>query len=411
MAATAVLIGSVALATPAIRTAVVPARTAGSQAGDQGPGLTIPSGGDSARTRSQRPTSVARLFAWGGNELGQMTGDGRVRRAPESVVDLDEATSVAAGAYHTLATIGGVVRAWGSNAYGQLGDGTTVDHRRPVRVSAVDDVTVVAAGRLHSLVLRSDGTVWAWGRNDRGQLGDGTTVDRPRPARVGGLDKVVALAAGRIHSLAVRSDGTVWAWGGNDDADGMFTGQTGSDTGPDQTRPVMVADLTDVQVVAAGNGDYSLAVRSNGTVWAWGDNSRGQLGDGTTGTRWKPAPVPGLGRIVKVAGSATHTVAVDADGTVWSWGENGAGALGDGTTASRLSPVKLDLPAATSVACGLHHTLARTRDGAVWAWGDNSDGQLGDGTNVSRVAPVKVSGVSGATAVSAGVAHSVAVGF
>ncbi|MGB9849149.1 MAG: Ig-like domain-containing protein, partial [Moorellaceae bacterium] len=179
---------------------------------------------------------------------------------------------IAGGDNHSLAVKSdGTVWAWGWNYYGQLGDGTTINHTTPMRVTNLTGVVAVAAGIYHSLALKSDGTAWAWGWNGYGHLGDGTTTNRTAPVQVQGLTGVVAVAAGGYHSLALKSDGTVWAWGRN------YEGQLGDGTTTNRYTPVQVKNLTGVVAVAAGYY-HSLALKSDGTVWAWGRNYEGQLG-------------------------------------------------------------------------------------------------------------------------------------
>ncbi|BAS26954.1 RCC1 repeat-containing protein [Limnochorda pilosa] len=311
--------------------------------------------------------------------------------------------------------------AWGSNSNGQLGDGTTTYHRTPVQVSGLSGLVAVAGGQSYSLALKSDGTAWAWGGNFLGQLGDGTTADRRTPVQVGSLSGIVAVAAGVFHSLALKSDGTVWAWGYN------FYGQLGDGTQTDHSTPVQVKGpggtgvLIDIIAIAAG-GFHSLALRSDGTVWAWGDNSSGQLGDGTTTNSWVPVQVKGAGgtgfltNAAELAGGTSHSLALKSDGTVWAWGSNGAGQLGDGTTTTSGVPVQVKGPGGTglftsvaAVASGSFHNLALRNDGSVWAWGSNVYGQLGDGSTANRSTPVQVSGLTDPVAIAGGTRHSLAL--
>ena len=163
-----------------------------------------------------------------------------------------------------------------------------------------------------------------WGYNGDGELGDGTTADRLLFGTVGGLGGVVQVAAGDAHSLAVTSAGTVWAWGGS------LYGQLGNGTTADSSVPVQVKGLTGVVAVAAGYG-HSLALRDDGTVWAWGLNGAGQLGNGTTGnTQPTPVEVAGLTGVTKIAAGGLFSLALRSDGTVWAWGGDGTGEMGDG---------------------------------------------------------------------------------
>ncbi|MDG4551260.1 MAG: hypothetical protein P9G45_12725 [Candidatus Contendobacter sp.] len=191
---------------------------------------------------------------------------------------------------HTVALKGdGTVWAWGNNATGQLGDGTTNTKRTsPVQARGLTNVVASAAGGLHTVALKGDGTVWAWGRNKEGQLGDGTATDRPTPVQVIGLSGVTAIAAGAAYSIALKSDGTLWAWG-------WINSTT-------NTTPAQVSGLTDIVASAAGGlavlnteTGHTVALKGDGTVWAWGRNKEGQLGDGTTTDRTAPVQVLGSG--------------------------------------------------------------------------------------------------------------------
>ena len=215
-----------------------------------------------------------------------------------------------------------------------------------------------------------------------------------------------AIAAGEYHSLALRSDGTVWAWGDNE------FGQLGDGSTTNRLVPVRVHGLRDVTGIAAGT-THSLAVRSDGTVWAWGRNADGRLGDGTTTPRLTPSRVSGLDEVTSIAAGRAHSLAVRSDGTVWAWGGNTDGQLGDGTTTRRLTPVPVSgLSDVISIVAGRDHALAVRSDGIVWVWGDGWHGQLGDGTTGDRrLTPVAVSGISDVTGVAAGRYHSLAVRF
>jgi alpha-tubulin suppressor-like RCC1 family protein len=211
------------------------------------------------------------------------------------------------------------------------------------------------------------------------------------------------LAAGNAHTVALRADGTVWAWGRND------VGQLGDGTTTQRSTPVRVPALTSVTALAAG-GAHSVALRQDGTIWAWGYNDAGQLGDGTTTNRSMPVQVHGLTGVTALAAGQYHTVALRQDGTVWAWGANLYGELGDGTTTPRSAPMQVQgLTGITALAAGQYHTVALRQGGTVWAWGFNFGGQLGDGTTTQRSTPVQVQGLTGVTALSAGAHHTVAL--
>ncbi|WP_158625733.1 RCC1 domain-containing protein [Corallococcus carmarthensis] len=330
------------------------------------------------------------VWAWGRNADGQL-GDGTTtaRPTPAQAPGVTGVTALVAGGYHSLALKqDGTVWAWGHNSEGQLGDGTTTARSTPVQVPGLTGVAVVVAGGYHTLALKQDGTVWALGNNAAGQLGDGTRASRLTPVQAQGLTGIAALVAGTYHTVALKQDGTVWAWGYNNE------GQLGDGTTTDRLTPVRVQGLTAVTAIVAGDS-RTLALKQDGTVWAWGRNAEGQLGDGTTTTRPTPVQVPGLTGVAALAAGVYHTLALKQDGTVWAWGNNDHGQFGDGTKVSRLTPVQV--PGLTGVAAlvaGGSHTLALKQDNTVWAWGRNAEGQLGDGTTTVRLTPVQVPGLS-----------------
>ncbi len=273
--------------------------------------------------------------------------------------------------------------AWGSNDWGQLalgtsGDGTPTPETKPVAVTAPAQTAYrsVAAGGAHSLGLTTAGRVYAWGANFSGQLGVGSLDPATRPEAVAVPGTVVAVAAGSSHSLALTSTGSVYAWGAN-----LF-GQLGDGTTTGSDLPVRVAIPTGVTVTAiAAGGDHSLALTSTGSVYAWGANLFGQLGDGTTVSRDTPVAVPAPGGVVitAVAAGTGHSLALASTGSVYAWGFNASGQLGDGTTVNRTAMTAVHLPdgaAVATIAAGEAHSLAVTTTGAVLAWGSNVFGQL-----------------------------------
>jgi alpha-tubulin suppressor-like RCC1 family protein len=309
-----------------------------------------------------RPHSLAiksdrTVVGWGENNNGEL-GNGSTSNAtvPTPVSGLTDVTDVAGGSDHSLAVkTDGTVRAWGYNGSSQLGDGTTTQRTTPVQVKTgilpdvfLTGVATVAAGRTHSLALKSDGTVWAWGENDNGELGDGTTTNRSLAVQVSGLDGVIAIAAGDDFSLALRNTGEVWAWGYNGD------GRLGDGSSTSRSTPVKTSSLTGITAISSGAAS-GYALKSDGTVWAWGYNGQGQLGDGTTSNRFTPVQVRGfdglgfLSSVTKISASeggsccsyGLSAYALKSDGTVWAWGYNGIGQLGDGTTTNRSTPVQV----------------------------------------------------------------------
>ena len=318
--------------------------------------------------------------------------------------------AVAGGATHSLVLkTDGTVWSFGANASGQLGDGTTTPRTTPVQVAGLTGAIAIAAGSAHSVALKSDGTVVAWGMNSYGQLGDGSTTQRNLPTPVPGLTGVTAIAAGGNHTLALKSDGSVVAWGYN------MSGQIGDGTsgaGTNRTSPVAVSVLTSGVVAIAGGANHSLAAKSDGSVYGWGNNSGGQIGDGTTTARSVPTQVPDLAGVTAVAAGGSHSLARKSDGSAVGWGLNNFGQLGDGTTTSpRLGPVSVTgVSSVTAVRAGQNHSYAMKSDLTVWSWGNASSGQLGDGTTTPpKSTPVQVTGLPDVTAIGAGDNHGLAL--
>jgi alpha-tubulin suppressor-like RCC1 family protein len=334
--------------------------------------------------------------AWGGNNVGQI-GDGTTTTRMERVKvhGLTEVVAIAAGDTYSLAVRrDGSVWAWGNNPNGQLGDGTTTRRLLAIPIPGLSQIVAVAAGS-HSLALRADGTVWAWGANYYGQLGDGTTTRRLSPVQVPGLTDVVAIETRGATSYAVRADGSVWAWGHN------YSGQLGEVT---QTfyrpTPGPVPGLTQVVSVVAGSS-HALALRRDGSLWAWGNNYSGQLGRGTESPTGLPQPVPGLEGVIAAAADNVHNLALRRDGSVYTWGRNPLGAMGTGSD-RQLTLGRVDLKDVRTAASNSYHSVAIRQDGSVWRWGEENGGMFG-----RSVTPVRVEGLSNAVAAAVGAFHSV----
>lgn len=356
---------------------------------------------------------------WGHNSHGQL-GNGNVddSHTPLSVTPPAGVTitEVAGGVAHSIAlTDTGRVLAWGNNSMGQLGISDAEDSTVPVYVAFPEGAvaTEVVAGAYHSLALTAAGDVLAWGLNGSGQLGDGTMISSPVPVQVSlpaGV-AITGIAAGGLHSLALTSTGQVLAWGHNG------AGQLGDGTVAASAlpSPVRFPPGHSAREVAAGGG-HSLAITGSGEVVAWGDNSTGQLGDGTVTARLLPTPVrlPAGLPVRSVAAGGGHSVAVTAGGRMLSWGDNEAGQLGaDGVVTSTV-PVVVSQPPGVAVArveAGGVHNLALTPAGEVLAWGGNDEGQLGTGDESGRSQPVQapLPDEVTVTGLAAGWAHSLVV--
>jgi alpha-tubulin suppressor-like RCC1 family protein len=355
-------------------------------------------------------------YAWGSNSNGKL-GDNTTssRSSPVSVVgDISDWVQLSSGGNHSLGLrANGTAWAWGLNSFGQLGDNTITSRRSPVSVvGGYTDWKQVSAGYSHSLGIRANGTAWAWGRNLGGSLGDSTTTSRRSPVSVvGGYTDWVQVDAGGHSNLGLRADGTLWAWGRN------VHGELGDNTTSSRLSPVsVVGGITDwVQVsVAIGQIDlHSIAIRADGTAWSWGSNFGGKLGDGTTNNTSSPVSVVGGYTDWKQVSAATsHSLGIRANGTAWAWGYNTSGQLGDNTTSNRSSPVSVvgGFTDWISVAAGEFFSIGERANGTAWAWGFNSSGQLGDTTTSSRQSPIEIAGnFTDWVSVTAGDTHALAI--
>lgn len=350
---------------------------------------------------------------WGLNQDGQLGhGTNSEELTPVTVEGLINAVAIAAGGNHTCAVLAdNSARCWGLGTSGQLGNGSFVSSAAPVVViGGGGSITArdVAAGRNHTCVVRASSAAACWGSNATGQVGDGTTVNRPQPVAVPNLSNVVAIAGGEAHTCALLAGGTVSCWGLNS------SGELGDDTTSMHLNPNPVPGLTNVVGIATG-GDlgesHTCALISDGTVRCWGANGHGQLGDNTTSTRLSPVVVKGLGTAVAIATGAFHSCAVLADGTARCWGANNRGQLGDNTSNPRLVPVPVvNLTTAVSITSGDTHSCALLADGSARCWGGNSLGQLGNGSNVSpQLFPTPVATLEGAVGIAGGFGHSCSV--
>ncbi|MFN8488979.1 MAG: Ig-like domain-containing protein [Caldilineaceae bacterium] len=407
-------------------------------------------------------TTVGSVKCWGDNRFGQL-GDGTVlaHLTPVAVNGLSGAVSaIAAGEGHTCALItNGSVQCWGDNAFGELGDGTKLNHLTPIVVSGLaTSISGLALGRQHTCAVTTTNRMQCWGNNQNGELGNGFRSSLSSPSLVSSLGATVRrIAGGREHSCAVTNTGNIACWGNNN------KGQLGDGSQTSHFAPTIISGLANISSVTTGF-DYSCAVTTSGAVKCWGNNAQGELGDGTTIDKASPVNVVNLSSnvstvvagdghtcallgdgsvkcwgnnffgqlgtndlqgnwptpralvslrgVVNIAAGNAHTCAVLTGGSLKCWGRNWKGQVGDGTTTDQFMPTNVTglNSGVSAVALGEDHTCALLLNGSVKCWGNNDEGQLGDGTQTLRLTPVDVTGVSsGVLAISAGQDHTCAL--
>jgi alpha-tubulin suppressor-like RCC1 family protein len=394
------------------------------------------------------------LWGWGLNSNGQLGLSDTVSRiSPVQIGTLANWASISSGDSYTMAIkTDGTLWGWGGASFGEIGDGSSGSKSSPVQIGALNNWLQVSTGDNHVLSIKKDGTLWVWGSNDSGQLGLNlaTNAHRSSPIQLGVQNDWVKVSAGLNHSLGIRADGSLWSWGGN------TFGGIGTNNTTSFSSPVQIGTLRDWIDVFAG-GYSSMAIKNDRTLWGWGLNNFGQLGDSTTIIRSSPVQIGTLKNWLKIDCSKlnpstnqnAYTMAIKTDGTLWGWGMNTSGEIGDGTIINRSSPVQIGTRTNWSqVSANRDHTgfldsmgyiytagsvnnqqngydigykvsrsspiqigkfgewvtvdgssttdifYAVKTDGTLWSWGTNTTGVLGDGTNINRSSPVQVGNYS-----------------
>ncbi len=324
---------------------------------------------------------------WGFGEcsLGKL-GNGKEHPSVLSPVQIiDSSSTVCAGMLHSaFIRSDGTLLATGDNREGQLGNGLSgYDEKELSPVYIIDNVEQVSVGDDYTIALRNDGSLWAWGRNDiYGQLGIDSIGGSTVPLHV--IDNVIRISTGKYHTVAVKTDSSLWAWGSNRDGQ-LGIGKAGYYE--EETSPVHVTD--NVRFVDAG-WHYTMIIKNDGTLWGCGSNTFGQLGNGQSGNyELDSLPVYITDNVAFVSAGKEHTMIIRTDGSLWACGNNEYGQFGNGTKTGSSTPVHI-MNNVSSVSAGARHTLIIKGDGSVWASGDNTDGELGDGTTEERLTPVRV---------------------
>jgi len=371
-----------------------------------------------------KPVLPRELYSWGGNEHGQV-GDGfggvygqptPNRSSPVQVGALTDWVEASSGQYFSVAIRStGTMWSWGQNSNGKLGLNLDPSDKRssPVQIGALSVWSKVSAQRAGACAaVRTTGTLWVWGSGSSGKLGLNDTSNLSSPVQVGALTNWKQPAMGGDQCLSIKTDGTLWAWGDNS------RGQLGINSTYARSSPVQVGALTNWAQVSSG-AQCAAAVKTDGTLWSWGANQHGQLGIntadvyGATGAdRSSPVQIGALTTWKQVSMSGDFCVAVRTNGTIWAWGRNNSGQLADGAGYSRSSPTQIgSLTDWAYVAAGSTHCMAIKTNRTLWAWGqDSSVGKLGqNNVNISRSSPVQVGALTTWLKVSASQNNNLAI--
>ena len=338
---------------------------------------------------------VGKVYAWGRNTNGEL-GDNSVTVRSSPVTTAGGGTNwcvVSSGLIHTSAVkTDGTLWAWGAGVAGRLGNNSTLTQSSPVQAAGTNELWCsVSAGGAHSTAVKTTGTLWTWGCNTYGQLGESSVVARSSPGQTTGTGNTWCQAsAGRFLTAAVKTDGTLWTWGANN------TGQLGNSNTISRSSPGQTTGAGTTWCQVSASILHSAAVKTDGTLWTWGCNNGGQLGNSNTISRSSPGQTCGLGTTWCAASMGNaHSAAVKTDGTLWTWGYNSSGQLGDGTVAASSSPVTTAGGGTNWCAVSAsqaQHSAAVKADGTLWTWGYNACGILGSGMAANRSSPGTTSG-------------------
>lgn len=328
-----------------------------------------------------------------GGQLGNGTDNGNVFNPKESLSS--EVAAVSAGGAHSLILkTNGSLWGCGLNSRGQLGGGG--DHTGTPRQILASGIKSFSAGSAHSMVVKTDGSLWGCGNNVDGQLGNNSNTDQPELTVIyATTPKVASVSAGVDHTLIVKEDGSLWACGRNN------YGQLGDGTKIDRNQFVPVVNMGSGVASASAGNEFSLVVKTDGSLWGFGKNDNGQLGNGTKDTKYAPIQIMSPGSVVAVSAGGWHSLILKKDGSLWSCGRGDNGRLGDGSWTTQLAPVQIVGPGQVALmSAGYESSLVVKNDGSLWACGKNNCGQLGDGAGVDRgsLIPIITSGVASASA-------------
>jgi alpha-tubulin suppressor-like RCC1 family protein len=359
-----------------------------------------------------------RLWNWGYGICGRLGNNSTTNRSSpvQTVSTGTNWKQVSAGRKTAAIKTDGSLWIWGENFYGGIGDNTTTNRSSPVQTVSTGTNWKQVSSRsdtagFHTAAIKTDGSLWLWGYNANGQLGNNTTTNRSSPVQtISGGTNWKQVSSGGNHTAAIKTDGTLWLWGFS----GSF-GRLGNNSTIDQSSPVQtISGGNDWRSVSVGDC-FSSAIKTDGTLWLWGNNVNGQLGNNSTINQSSPVQTVSTGNNWKqVSIGSSHTAAIKTDGTLWLWGINGRGELGNNSTIDQSSPVQT-ISGGTNWKQGeatFGLTAAIKTDGTLWIWGCGNCGGLGNNSTIDQSSPVQtISGGTNWKQVSAGYRGIAAVTF
>jgi alpha-tubulin suppressor-like RCC1 family protein len=354
-------------------------------------------------TPTPTPTPLPILFGngWGSNLQGQLGTGNTTSSLVPIAIGFSGGIKVSSGASHNLAIkTDGTLWAWGYNNRGQIGNNSLTNALSPIQIGSDSNWDNVFCGNSHSFGIKTDGTLWGWGWNRFGQLGDNTTVDKLEPIQIG-TSTWLKVSAYLSYTLGIQTDGSLWVWGNN--FDGVFCNGS-RDTVNLTTSPIPVRIGFDSDWVDIAAGDrHAIAKKSNGTVYSWGYNHQGQLGNGFVYYSWVLSSTPAFANASKIYCGQDTSLVIKDDGTIWWWGFNFI-------SSPIASPTQFETANDwVALACKGTHCLAIKSNGTLWSWGSNASGQLGDNSYSSRLYSAQITLSSTWSVISTGTSHSFAL--
>ncbi len=325
------------------------------------------------------------LWAWGFNIDGQIGDNTTINKTVPTQIGAATNWKMVAVHFNNSFAIktNGTLWGWGGNADGQLGNGTIIGKKVPTQIGTANNWLSVSVGFSHTLAIKTNGTLWAWGSNSFGRLGNGTFNNQLLPIQIGTASNWVKIVACSIGSLAIKSDGTLWGWGA----------LNGSSSGP-VLVPTQIGTSTNWSDISASYR-HAIALKTDGTIWAWGNNGNGELGNGNnlnSGSNYIPAQIGTANNWEFIAAGSNYSMAIKSNGTLWAWGENFFGQFGNNLTADSYVPIQVGtLTNWRSVCLGIVHTSGlKTTNDRLWIWGDDNQDALGNGTNGNSLIPFTI---------------------